>query len=104
MSKQVLNLEFKFKDAVLTLPHQFHFGSVVNEVMKQVRHTMDWFRKQYSIYKRQLIYKKKTYHVQQPKQAGQSRAFKLIFDIKKGKYSWDEDPLKQVFVEKDEIV
>lgn len=55
-TKQSISLEFKFRDGTLTLPPGFHWGSVVNEIMKQIRHCGEWFMKHYFIYARNSNY------------------------------------------------
>jgi len=86
-NKNLLSLEFKFFQGTLNLPNNFHWGSVVNEIIKQVRHCSEWFDLHSSI----------------PKKQPHKKALSLKFDIQRGKFSWDEDPIKIMLIEKDEI-
>jgi hypothetical protein len=47
-SKQHQEIVFNFKKTEANLPHNYHFAAGINEIMKQVTHAGQWFRKEYT--------------------------------------------------------
>ncbi len=47
-SKIQQDFVFNFKKTDANLPDNFHFAAGINEIMKQVSHTSQWFRQQYT--------------------------------------------------------
>lgn len=99
-SKEHQDLRFCFKQTSGNLPFEYHFGSCVNECIKQASHAANYLRQQYRAKKTATQFQ---HNSKQSKPKGKPRTLQLTFQFAKGSLSFDENPINRLFVAKNYI-
>ena len=127
-TKDKISLVFHFKQADINLPHDFHLAGAINEMVKQEEHVTKWFKKEYLIAKRKFNFQFRNWQMKQnqsleqedklltnaklstnlemspgQKQPPKAKAFLLEFLFDQATLAFEDDPMKQMFVDQNEI-